>query len=75
MTVPLPTQIERTVALGGAAGALALATEMLRQVYVYVQRGGETTVATEVIALGKQCDELRERVYALALAHEGRALP
>ena len=65
-------QLERTVRLGGAAGALALTTGMLREVYRYVQMGGEPEIAAEVTALGKKCEELRERVYALAMAHEGR---
>lgn len=72
MTVPLPTQIERTVTLGGAAGALALCTEMLRQVYKYTEAGGQPMISAEVVELGKKCEALRERVYALALAHEGR---
>ena len=72
MTAPLPTQIERTVTLGGAAGALALTTAMLREVYRYTEMGGEPEISAEVIKLGKACEALRERVYALALAHEGR---
>ena len=72
MTAPLPTQIERTVTLGGAAGVLALTTAMLREVYRYVQLGGEPIIAEGVVALGKACEALRERVYSLALIHEGR---
>lgn len=65
-------QIARTVHLCGAAGALALTTAMLREVWILVRHGGESTVADEVTQLGLACEALRERIYALAMAHEGR---
>jgi hypothetical protein len=69
MTIEIkPTARERALSLGGAAVALALTTEMMRQCYVYATQGGAAAEAKLIAELGRTCASLRERVYELALA-------